>query len=193
MVGPRPAGGGAHLPPRSAAAELRHNALHDTLTGLANRRHFRHRLEARAAAPGDAGLFGVVYLDLDRFKRINDSLGHAVGDRVIEEVADRLRSAASDDDLIRDADTAMFTAKEAGPGERRLFDASMRDAAVRRLEALLRWRHPERALVTPGRFIEVAEETGSSRRWATGCWTKRVVTSSAGRPGGGWERRPASA
>lgn len=79
---------------RQAEARIRHLALHDVLTGLPNRSHLELSLtqaltEARAAGEQAA----VMFLDLDRFKQVNDSLGHAAGDDLLREVAQRLRAA----------------------------------------------------------------------------------------------------
>src|SRR5690606_9846699 len=79
---------------RAAVEELRHAARHDPLTGLANRAQLAELLSQaleRQQRPG-ARQRAVLFIDLDRFKLINDSLGHAVGDRVLVEVAQRLRS-----------------------------------------------------------------------------------------------------
>ncbi|MDQ4131816.1 MAG: EAL domain-containing protein [Actinomycetota bacterium] len=235
---------------------LRHRATHDPLTGLPNRRALTQLIDEalQEAAPGCPSP-AVLYIDLDRFKLVNDSHGHAVGDRLLialaarlveslpacsvgrfggdefvilaqdvpgeseakalaESVAVVLRQpfaidgqelwlsgsvgialpgrAETAEDLISNADTAMYRAKEAGPDRSALFDSAMRawsvgrlnterdlhralDAdqfelhyqplvslstgQILRLEALLRWRHPERGLLLPGEFISVSEQT----------------------------------
>ncbi len=172
--------------------QLLYDALHDPLTQLPNRMLFQHRLEeALVASRGEDGvLFAVLFLDLDRFKTINDSLGHLVGDKLLTAIAKRLEqcvrpqdtiarlggdefavllhdiSSASEasivarrihqsmerpflihghevfttgsigialsnvdyvriEEIIHDADTAMYRAKAAGSGQSRLFDAAM--------------------------------------------------------------------
>ena len=238
---------------------LAHQAFHDPLTGLPNRALFLDRLEhalTRAARHDEA--IAVLFLDLDRFKVINDSLGHEVGDQLLIAAAARLQGCLRAEDtvarlggdeftilletlddsrdavrvaqritealqapvtigeqelfvttsigialsngrhtspsaLLRDADTAMYRAKQAGKARCEVFDPSMNTAAVERLaletdlrralergefelhyqpkvelatgrlaglEALVRWRHPQRGLVSPAQFIPLAEETG---------------------------------
>jgi diguanylate cyclase (GGDEF)-like protein len=240
--------------------QLRHNAFHDGLTDLANRALFMDHLQlalARAKRHDDYQ-FAVLFLDLDRFKVINDSLGHVVGDKLLVGIARRLETAMRpgdtvsrlggdeftvllDDlgdageaeavagrllrelvmpynlgghevftsvsigvalsatgyqrpeDILRDADTAMYRAKQLGKARYEVFDQAMhtramdrleleRDlrhsverrelflqyqpivslgtGAVRGFEALVRWRHPERGVIQPAKFIPVAEETG---------------------------------
>jgi len=245
---------------KQAEAQLVHNAFHDSLTGLPNRALFLDRLtqsvERTQRHPNH--LFAVLFIDLDRFKVINDSLGHLIGDKLligiaqrltatlrlgdtlarlggdeftmllneledesnVTRVADRLQkifaqpfdldghqvfatasigitlsTAAYDKpaDLLRDADTAMYRAKQLGKDRHAMFDLSMHERAVSRLnletdlrhalerhefrvhyqpivslegdqitgfEALVRWQHPSRGLLSPVDFLEVAEETG---------------------------------
>jgi diguanylate cyclase (GGDEF)-like protein/PAS domain S-box-containing protein len=185
--------------------QLAHQALHDSLTGLANQSLFRDRVEhalARLERPG--GRVAVLFLDLDNFKGVNDSLGHSAGDRLlvrvakriertvraadtaarlggdefavllenpgddedIDEVAERLLASVAQraildgtevattvsigvalgdasmtcDQLLRDADLAMYTAKRRGRGRAETYRAEMHAAAVERLtlEAELR-------------------------------------------------------
>jgi diguanylate cyclase (GGDEF)-like protein/PAS domain S-box-containing protein len=191
-------------PRKSLEAELTRQASHDGLTGLANRTRLRARMERAltVAAPGSTP--AVLLIDLDDFKRVNDSLGHAAGDRLLEMVADRLLGATrgsdtvarlggdefavllgvrapgeitlvadrivaalsspfevdgrdirvsasvgvavadageSPDDLLRNADLALYRAKGAGKGRHAAFAPEMHRAAISRLEleAELRW------------------------------------------------------
>lgn len=238
--------------------ELIRQAFEDDLTGLANRALFRdrlhHALERRARTCADVA---VLLLDLDGFKRVNDSLGHAAGDALLRTIAQRIANtvragetvarlggdefaiviesmqhdedtqaladrllrvisapvdvvgrevvvsvsigialAQVDEDgdaVLRNADTAMYSAKTSGKQCARLFDPSMHaralvwleveqdlrravvaqefelfyqpllklgSGALRGFEALLRWRHPSRGIISPAEFLAVAEETG---------------------------------
>ena len=84
-----------------ARERLRHLAYHDGLTGLPNRLLLEERLGARIAEAAQDGLaFPVLFVDLDGFKPLNDSHGHAVGDRVLQEIAARLRGIARRDDAV---------------------------------------------------------------------------------------------
>jgi diguanylate cyclase (GGDEF)-like protein/PAS domain S-box-containing protein len=257
-------------------AELERLALYDSLTGLPNRALFNDRLDQAIAHRSRSQAIAVYFLDVDRFKRINDSLGHAAGDEVLREVAARvqrmlrpedtvarfggdeftvlcesiggvleavgvadrlqreiaqplraggaeLRLSASvgialvepGDDadctrLVEDADAAMYRAKERGGARTELFDVAMRERAVNALsieqelqrglergelrlyyqplvsltsggmvgaEALIRWEHPERGLLSPDAFLPVAEESGlivQVGAWAVGEACRRL-------------------
>ncbi|GLC25139.1 hypothetical protein rosag_16520 [Roseisolibacter agri] len=98
---------GAQARADTATAALARLAYHDALTGLANRARFLDRLEralGRAYAAGDPGRVAVLMLDLDDFKAVNDTMGHAAGDALLIEVAERLRAATRHGDS-RDRDT----------------------------------------------------------------------------------------
>ncbi|MFK7742453.1 MAG: putative bifunctional diguanylate cyclase/phosphodiesterase [Planctomycetota bacterium] len=79
-------------------AQLRHQALHDPLTGLPNRRRFRQRYEAMPDAERE--LASVLFLDLDGFKLVNDSFGHHAGDELLRHVAERIGSCLSEGDVL---------------------------------------------------------------------------------------------
>lgn len=237
---------------------LRQQALHDVLTGLANRTLLRDRIQQafRRRDRRDERL-AVLFIDLDDFKRVNDTMGHDAGDRLLVEVAARLRECIrpsdtaarlggdefgvlledlhdpsdaarvaerilevlqppfvlaktevtvsasigvvatpkgqSADEAMRNADLAMYAAKQEGRSRFALFEPRMHTAAVERLqleeelrralgagefdlhyqpivdlrtgrivgvEALLRWNHPKRGVLSPLAFIGVAEDTG---------------------------------
>ncbi len=84
---------------RRAAAQLRYAARHDELTGLPNRSYMMHKLADRLAT-AEVNDVAVLFVDVDQFKVVNDSLGHEVGDQLIREVARRLSSALRDDDVL---------------------------------------------------------------------------------------------
>ncbi|MER7915833.1 MULTISPECIES: EAL domain-containing protein [unclassified Streptomyces] len=101
---------------------LRYEATHDALTGLPNRTLFFERLE-KVLAAGNGQRFGLCYLDLDGFKTINDSLGHAAGDRLLVEVADRLQSCATaPGEMVARLGGDEFVALTTGPGTDRTVD-----------------------------------------------------------------------
>ncbi|MBD2750187.1 EAL domain-containing protein [Microvirga sp. BT688] len=83
------------------AADLTHLAHHDPLTGLANRALFQERLEQSLEnAPNDGSTLAVLYLDLDLFKNVNDTLGHETGDRLLKTVAARIQACVRDNSVI---------------------------------------------------------------------------------------------
>ncbi|MFC9930627.1 putative bifunctional diguanylate cyclase/phosphodiesterase [Streptomyces sp. NPDC127190] len=101
---------------------LRYEATHDALTGLPNRTLFFERLE-KVLNAGEGQRFGLCYLDLDGFKTINDSLGHAAGDRLLVEVADRLQSCATaPGEMVARLGGDEFVALTTGPGTERSVD-----------------------------------------------------------------------
>ncbi|MEV8427180.1 putative bifunctional diguanylate cyclase/phosphodiesterase [Streptomyces chartreusis] len=101
---------------------LRYEATHDALTGLPNRTFFFERLE-KALGAGAGQRFGLCYLDLDGFKTVNDSLGHAAGDRLLVEVADRLQSCATaPGEMVARLGGDEFVALTTGPDTEREVD-----------------------------------------------------------------------
>jgi len=250
---------GVALSTAAREGQLYQQARTDALTELPNRFFFLDRLKQDIAQSQRAGgKLAVLFVDLDRFKSINDSFGHSAGDELLREAAARLRQCVREGDtvarlggdeftilinplpsmktvtavaehvlaalsrpfvvenlenvvtasigiaiypsdgvngeeLMRNADTAMYRAKDSGRGAYVFFEEAMnaevvmrstlerelrraisekefmlhyqpqvdpRTGKVRGVEALLRWRHPERGIVGPDTFIVVAEETG---------------------------------
>ncbi|GGX87266.1 putative bifunctional diguanylate cyclase/phosphodiesterase [Streptomyces minutiscleroticus] len=116
---------------------LRYEATHDALTGLPNRTLFFERLDKALAAGGDAR-FGLCYLDLDGFKAINDSLGHAAGDRLLVEVADRLQACATaPGEMVARLGGDEFVALTTGPDTQHEVDA-LADRILNALSAPIR-------------------------------------------------------
>jgi diguanylate cyclase (GGDEF)-like protein/PAS domain S-box-containing protein len=86
---------------KQTEAELVHRSIHDSLTSLPNRAHFLARLAEARRYAGESGLgVGVVFVDLDGFKQVNDSFGHAVGDELLVAIARRLQAAMRESDLV---------------------------------------------------------------------------------------------
>ncbi|MBZ9642370.1 EAL domain-containing protein [Streptomyces sp. PSKA30] len=112
---------------------LRYEATHDALTGLPNRTLFFERLE-KVLNAGEGRRFGLCYLDLDGFKTINDSLGHAAGDRLLVEVADRLQACATaPGEMVARLGGDEFVALTTGPDSEREVD----ELAARIMNALV--------------------------------------------------------
>jgi diguanylate cyclase (GGDEF)-like protein len=84
----------------AATARIEHTSLHDALTRLPNRRYLDRFLGERAAAAGDEAGIALLHIDLDRFKQINDTLGHAAGDAMLVHAAEILRTNVRDDDFV---------------------------------------------------------------------------------------------
>ncbi len=260
---------------RRNGKQLNHLARHDALTGLPNRVAFRDDVAGFLRRMRRGQSLAVLYLDLDRFKAVNDTLGHPVGDRLLNEVADRLRSVVREvdtitrlggdefaiaqsgveqprsadilaqrlietlsqpydiggqlvavgasvgitladhndldaDQLLRRADMALYAAKRHGRGTWRWFEPAMdveaqtrrglemdlreaiehdrlelyyqprisiADGRISGFEALLRWRHPSRGLLTPGDFMQCAEDTGLIV--PVGAWVLRTALGEA--------------
>jgi diguanylate cyclase (GGDEF)-like protein len=105
-------------------AQLAHQALHDGLTGLANRAQFLERLTSpRRPAGLDDGSVVLLYLDVDGFKQINDTLGHVAGDALLRAVADRLRKSVRERDFVARLGSDEFVVL--GDGAERAEDAEV--------------------------------------------------------------------
>jgi diguanylate cyclase (GGDEF)-like protein len=123
---------------RSSVERNRHQARHDSLTGLANRVQLRDRMEQALAASADTGeLVAVLLIDLDRFKEINDSLGHSYGDALLRQVGPRLRSILREQDVVArlggDEFAVLLPAVD-GVAEARTVAERLREALHRRFD-----------------------------------------------------------
>jgi diguanylate cyclase (GGDEF)-like protein len=136
-----------------AASQIEHLAYHDTLTGLPNRQLFLDRLDVAIASAHRSGTqLGVFFLDLDRFKLINDSLGHSVGDKLLQVVARRIRALLRDDDTVTRIGGDEFTILV--PSVEKVEDATI---VARRVRETL--KHP---IVIDGRELFVSASIGVS-------------------------------
>ena len=259
---------------RRDQARIEHLAHYDALTNLPNRSLFQRHAEGLLLET-EGRAFAILYIDIDEFKRINDTLGHLIGDEFLKGVAERLRQSVGPEDfiarlggdefailqngiagaedvhalvariyqalrtpfdcnghqlssdasigiaiaprdgsdlfdLLKNADLAMYAAKTAGRRTYRFFDPEMEQRANHRreleadlrtalaeggfelhyqpqvdlgsdrvtgCEALLRWRHPLRGMVSPADFVPVAEETGLIEE--IGQWVLRTACTEA--------------
>jgi len=120
---------------RAAEERVEYLAYYDTLTGLPNRNELAKRLDMEVARVRRTHVYGaLLFIDLDNFKNINDSLGHPAGDLVLKEMAQRLQAHLRGDDLLRFADTAMHEAKREGRNRLEFFSESMSSDVTRQLE-----------------------------------------------------------
>lgn len=121
---------------KNAQAKMEHMAHHDALTGLPNRLQLVERLEHEVRRAERHGYYGaVLFIDLDQFKTINDSLGHPVGDKVLEVVASRLQSAVREEDLVARLSGDEFVVVLT------VLDREMEHAALRAAEISEKIRH----------------------------------------------------
>jgi diguanylate cyclase (GGDEF)-like protein len=133
--------------------ELEHRATHDNLTGLPNRAMFRDELRrARARAERDGTELAVMLLDLDLFKEVNDTHGHAVGDELLAEVAQRLEAAVRAGDFVARLGGDEFAILAAWPAG----TSQVESLAPRILQRLTKPLHLGRAMLRPSASIGVA-------------------------------------
>jgi diguanylate cyclase (GGDEF)-like protein len=117
---------------RRAAQQIAHLASHDPLTDLPNRAFFRDHLQALISRTKRGEGFALLSLDLDRFKRVNDTLGHCVGDELLKQVAQRLRTIVRESDVVTRFGGDEFAILQTGVGSRE--EARLlADRVVRRL------------------------------------------------------------
>ncbi|MEV0252421.1 diguanylate cyclase [Nocardia sp. NPDC050712] len=135
---------------RASRRQLEYQATHDSLTGLANRSLILSQLAAALASSADQQVSTVLFIDLDGFKAINDTLGHAIGDTVLQIVAQRLQRALRGDDVVGRLGGDEFLVLLAGPIRR----ADL-DALVQRLRSTM-----SEPIVARGHRIEVNASIG---------------------------------
>ncbi len=125
---------GGALKRRHTEAQMRHQAFHDALTGLPNRSAFNHYLALGIAqSQQDASCMAVMFLDLDRFKNVNDTLGHAIGDELLIQATQRLRQELRKEDML-----ARWGGDEFILISRGLESVAEAEAIAQRLEACLK-------------------------------------------------------
>src|SRR5205807_827629 len=119
-----------------AEQQLHHDAFHDALTGLPNRALFMDRLKLAIARSrrNTNSTFAVLYLDLDRFKIITDSLRRTIADQLLVGIAPSSTGYERAEDILRDADTAMYRAKTLGKARYEIFDKAMHARAINLLQ-----------------------------------------------------------
>ena len=118
---------------KEAEARIAHLAYNDALTGLPNRVQFRERLEHELAFVKRGSRLALLYLDLDHFKGVNDTLGHSVGDQLLQAVAARLNMHVRESDIVARLggdEFALVQSNLANPGDAAIFAQRLREAVV---------------------------------------------------------------
>jgi diguanylate cyclase (GGDEF)-like protein/PAS domain S-box-containing protein len=152
---------------KALEGRLRHQAFHDGLTGLANRALFTDRLEhALTRAQRTEETIAVLLIDLDDFKSVNDTLGHAIGDVLLREVAGRLRDSIRSADTIARLGGDEFAVILEACGDS---DGNGEQAAMRILDAL------DEPVELAGRALNVAASIGVARAEPGGCAAEQLV------------------
>jgi len=147
-----------------AKAAIEHNALHDSLTGLPNRRYLDDVLKARAEAAGRSnGTLALFHIDLDRFKQINDTLGHAAGDAMLVHAAYTLSANAGPNDFVARIGGDEFVVVSIAPdGEASL--AALADRLIAKMRLPIVYEgHEVRSGISVGIATETGEEPDPNR------------------------------